>query len=624
MTQSNHDDRRDDHIDKKIETCLDITNPQSFFIFAGAGSGKTRSLIKAVQFALKKYRRSFQVKGRKICVITFTNAAVGVINLRTNYDPMVSVSTIHSFVWGMIQGYNQDIRVSLEKSIKIKIEELDEKEKKGRGGDASIKRLAKIKFYEERLAKLPLVKEFRYSPEDLQKDIDFVTHADVIRIGAEFLLEFPLMRQQLISRFPILLIDESQDTHKQLLEALIATQKAHSDQFVLGLFGDAMQQIYLQGLAKIETEIGSDWLTLDKVMNHRSNVRVVDLANAIRKQGDKKKQEPRSDKTNGFIRLFLAPNDADRQAIESSIYSKMAKITEDIKWDQPNEQVKSLVIEHHMAAHRMGFSRLFNVLRLIPDIYTELLGGSVRQLRVFSDQILPLKKALSSDDDFKVMNLLKEHSPLLRPEALKSGRSSLEQAKKACDELNVFWNNNPNPSFFQVLQKIKKSKLFSIPFDLDHFLDSAELEPPSHEEQELPPRFKVEEGRAWELFLLSEFNQIQPYKDYISGDSSFDTHQGVKGREFERVLAIIDDGQARGFLFDYEKLFGAKPPSPTDLKNTSEGKETSVDRTTRLFYVICTRAEQSLAVVAYTSNPRLVREKAIQADWFLDEEIINL
>ena len=32
----------DDEVEKEIENCLDLVSPKSFFLFAGAGSGKTR------------------------------------------------------------------------------------------------------------------------------------------------------------------------------------------------------------------------------------------------------------------------------------------------------------------------------------------------------------------------------------------------------------------------------------------------------------------------------------------------------------------------------------------------------------------------------------------------------
>jgi DNA helicase-2/ATP-dependent DNA helicase PcrA len=65
-------------------------------------------------------------------------------------------------------------------------------------------------------------------------------------------------------------------------------------------------------------------------------------------------------------------------------------------------------------------------------------------------------------------------------------------------------------------------------------------------------------------------------------------------------MVIMDDAEAKGFMFSYEKLFGAKDITSTDKKNEQEGRDTSIKRTSRLFYVACTRAEESLAVVAYT------------------------
>lgn len=46
-----------------------------------------------------------------------------------------------------------------------------------------------------------------------------------------------------------------------------------------------------------------------------------------------------------------------------------------------------------------------------------------------------------------------------------------------------------------------------------------------------------------------------------------------------------------------------------------------LDRTRRLFYVACSRAEKSLAIIAYTSNPESVKATLLANDWFEDEEI---
>ncbi len=129
--------------------------------------------------------------------------------------------------------------------------------------------------------------------------------------------------------------------------------------------------------------------------------------------------------------------------------------------------------------------------------------------------------------------------------------------------------------------------------------------------------------KALERFLETPFSQVANYARYISDDAPYDTHQGVKGREFERVMVVMDPAETRGFMFDYEKLFGAKQLSATDIKNQQEGKDTSLDRTRRLFYVTCSRAQRSLAIVAYSEAPQMVKQSMIANEWFDADEIVT-
>ena len=119
----------------------------------------------------------------------------------------------------------------------------------------------------------------------------------------------------------------------------------------------------------------------------------------------------------------------------------------------------------------------------------------------------------------------------------------------------------------------------------------------------------------------ASFDEIVSYWEYINDNTQFATHQGIKGLEYKRVAVIMDDDESGGFLFSYEKLFGAKNLSDTDRSNISEGKDNTISRTTRLFYVTCTRAEESLALLAYTKNAIATRDTAIQNKWFAQEEV---
>ena len=127
----------------------------------------------------------------------------------------------------------------------------------------------------------------------------------ICKITAEFISAKPSMQAVLINQFPFLLIDESQDTSRVLIDAFFALEKAHQGQFALGLFGDMMQRIYADGKPDLGKEIPESWSTPLKRMNHRSARRIVDLGNSIRRGADTNNQDQmaRDDSSQGHVRL---------------------------------------------------------------------------------------------------------------------------------------------------------------------------------------------------------------------------------------------------------------------------------------------------------------------------------
>ena len=103
------DNHIDDDVDTEIAECLNLEKSKSFFLFAGAGSGKTRSLVKALENINTSISEKMRLHGRQVGVITYTNNACAEIKRRLNNDSLVYVSTIHSFTWDLIRAFNADI-----------------------------------------------------------------------------------------------------------------------------------------------------------------------------------------------------------------------------------------------------------------------------------------------------------------------------------------------------------------------------------------------------------------------------------------------------------------------------------------------------------------------------------
>ena len=623
------DNNIDDHVDEVIYDCLNFDKPKSFFLFAGAGSGKTRSLVNVLKKIRKEKKQQLKINRQQIAIITYTNAACDDIKIRLGYDSIFSVSTIHSFIWELIENYHADIKEWIKIDLTAKILQLKELQTKSRGvNKTSIDRARKIESKTKRLNNLDEIKRFIYNPNGDNNTKDSLNHSEVINIGAYFLLHKPLMRDILTRKYPVLLIDESQDTKKELIDAFFSVQTKNQKHFSLGLFGDTMQRIYSDGKENLDQNLPKDWIKPAKKINHRCAKRIITLINKIRSSVDTQKQLPRIEKEDGVIRFFIVSQNLQNKAeIEDIITQKMASITEDELWSGNNNDIKTLTLEHLMAAKRMGFSELFEPLYKINKLKTGLLDGTLSGVRFFTKFVLPLIKAKQNNDDFDVARIVKKYSPLFKNNSLQI--KAIKQSNISVTSLFSLWDDNSDPKLIEILQNISKSGLFLIPESLMPIATRSKKDQDIVEEYGIVEQDKDEEDvqdkdemiDAWDNALLSTFTQIEAYNEYISDKAKFGTHQGVKGLEFPRVMVILDDEEAGGFMFSYDKLLGTKTPTPKDKKNVEDGKETSIDRTRRLFYVACSRAEKSLAIVNYSANPELVKANLLRNDWFKEDEI---
>lgn len=617
-----------DELRKTITACLDLEKPRSFFLYAGAGTGKTRAVVEAMDIFRNRYGTLFRQLGQKVAVITYTNAACDEIRRRIDFDPIFAVSTIHSFAWEQIRTYHKDVSALLHLRLSNEIAEIRKKQASGRpGSKAALEREVQIESKQKRLQYLDTIKQFTYNPNGENVGKNSLNHAEVIAISAAFLADRPLMRQILIQKYPILLIDESQDTQKDLIDAFLALQAEYPDQFSLSLFGDTMQRIYADGKVGLEQAIPADWERPAIVVNHRCPKRIVTLLNRIRSEADGAQQEPRKDAQEGVVRLFLINNDddLDKIKVEAEAARRMAEVTSDDKW-MNRQEVKVLTLEHHMAARRGGFDRFFEPLYRISTFRTGLLDGTLSGVAFFAQQVLSLVQAMQSKDRFAVAQVVKDHSPIVSPDRLSASKIPLEEirmADRSVKSMFSLWDDGADPLLLDVLKVISRTGLYDIPDVFAPILSDTE-----GQGAEVESGFAdAEDDRnpmvdAWREALSVPFSQLQAYVEYISDRSPFGTHQGIKGLQFPRVMVILDDNEARGWMFSYEKLLGAKALTETDEKNRLEGKDTSVDRTRRLFYVTCSRAQESLAVIVYSKETERVASYMSVIKWFKDDEIV--
>lgn len=608
---------KDLQVDETLEKCILSIPRKSFFLFAGAGSGKTHSLVLLLKKIRDSIGKDLLVQGKNVAVITFTNAATDEIVNRLDYSLVFHISTIHSFVWDAIKYYQADIKHLYCQYIQEDIQKLYEKQEKAKSKKTKTyqSNAEKIEHLKEKLGKAKAIEKFVYNPNGSNAEYNALNHAEVIKISAQMIMDNIMLQRIIAQRYPILLIDESQDTKKELVDAFFKIQENFSDIFTLGLLGDQKQRIYTDGKENMVNIIPSEWEQPVKRMNYRCAKRIVKLANTIGKDLDiYAEQNPKEDAADGLVRLFIVQqqNEIDKDDIEQTIMDIMCNQTHDAKWSGADADVKTLTLEHMMAARRLGFAQFFGPLSKVDKYQMAFLQGKVSELDFFTKEVLPIADSINGDGR-NALEILKAYSPLLSKQ---NTEKPYELYLRCRDDSQKVANIvNGNHSIRDVVKVVCSSQLLPVPEVLRQASILSTTDVNDEWEEDL---------QAWVMVMDLPINMVRGYDDYVNQRTRFDTHQGVKGLEFDRVMVIIDDSEAKGFMFSYDKLFGVKELTEIDKKHIEAGEESSVDRTQRLFYVTCTRAKESLAIVMYTSDSEKVKNQAISKGWFSEQEIVLL
>ncbi|ACU61676.1 UvrD-helicase domain-containing protein [Chitinophaga pinensis] len=594
----------DTSADHELRNCIDTK--QSFVMIAGAGSGKTTSLIKGLDYIRSRYGNQLRAKRQKIACVTYTTNAVDEIIGDVQGDSLFHVSTIHSFLWEIISPFQKDIKDWVKQRVREKIAKIQQAiQEYGPRVQQKTKDKDQAEFLrlEEVSRLIDSVNNFRYETgADYTKGI--IGHADILRMVPELIQGKTLLKKIVIQKFPFLLIDESQDTAPNVVECFLSVDAQKQSDFCLGFFGDPMQKIYLTGIGKIPDR--DNWKTIVKPENFRCASAVLELINLIRKPADQIEQTGgKMENVGGMLtpvvgsaRLFILPANEERSTNVEKVRNFIAREEQDPAWrDDSGSDLKILVLEHRMAAKRLGFEQLHAAFK---DGTPESIGsgfseGNSWALSLFQKYILPLIEAQSIGKQSNVMTLLRAFSPILEKEYLQKHKISAEDLKvldQTIKELVALFAD-PNISVAQILDLIETRRLAVLD---ERIAAKLRDEPLLIENAEAI-------SRVLEKYFQCSVNQLLGYDKYIREESVYSTQHDVKGSEFKRVIVILDDEEGkRSTLYSYEKLLGLKPLSDTDTENISEGTESVLDRTRRLFYVCCSRAQKDLAVIWFVQD----------------------
>lgn len=605
--------------DTELYQRLDGDGIRHFIMVAGAGSGKTTSLVKALAHIEKSQGKYLRRHGKQIACITYTEVAVKEIRSDVGNDPLFHVSTIHSFLWSVIKPFQSDLRQWVRDRLNSKIQEEQERIDKPRTRQTTKDHAAvNIERYQQQLQEITQVKSFKYGTgSDYTNGV--LGHSDILNIGPAFIQEHALMRSVVTRCFRIIFVDESQDTDPSFVEALRTIAREAQDSFCLGFFGDPVQKIYPQGMGRIPAEDG--WQILEKPDNFRCPQSIMKVINRIRAEDDGLwqtggRQEMLDGEwvpVEGTARVLVLPADERRQERLQGARQWLAEQNGDDGWleDEDEEVLRLLVLVHRMAATRLGFPNLYSALndRAPEDLKGGLIDGTAWVLRPFLYFVLPLLLARQEDGDFEIMRLLRRQCPLLQRDQLAGQNTAavLNALQEDIGTLGGLLDPESDSTIGDAVTLLRDRHLIALderfPGLIDGYAAGEAVAEPAPENAAL-------------RFMQCHARELWGYRRYIEKLSPFATQQGIKGAEFSKVLVVVDDEEGKSPTFSYGKYFGVTPLSDRDQENIAEGRDSVVDRTRRLFYVCCSRALSDLSVIVFAQDTAQMQQALLDKAFF--------
>ena len=536
--------------DNKIRECLD--KRQSFLLDAGAGSGKTYSLIKALNYIRGGVRSELVKNSQKVACITFTNVAKDEIIERTAHDPLFEVSTIHDFVWSVIK--------SFQKELKIAVATLNENlpNSSRRKHDTS-----------ELLPALEKCERIEYSDLGANYLEGRIFHDDLLEIALIMFQSHAMLSRIVATRYPFILVDEYQDTSDKVISILLSHVQEIETPPVIGFFGDKWQSIYPNVVGEIPTALREGLVSIQKEENYRCSVAVISLLNTIRTDIE---QKPAANNLPGSaVYVNLGGIDDVDNAI-----SKARKIVRDeFGWSNVGSDAKILFLTHRLISRRAGYEELWTAYRDRGVFYRDRFqSGEDEILRYFCEKCEPLIDAWRLGRAGKAVSVLSEKMSLIACSKEK------KRVSEALDQLVKISNNNV--TIEEILSHLNETRLIPLLDELELWMKRFLKHNNEGEEEEEDER----ERSFFEKLFKVPYKQIRAYQDILAQNLPYSTKHGVKGAEFDTVFVVLDDAGANWNQYSFGNFLAG-----------SDTRQSRFERTRNLFYVCCSRSKDKLAVI---------------------------
>jgi len=534
---------------RRVSACIDAG--RNFRLEAGAGAGKTYSLVQALKRLISARGTSLLQAGQKVACITYTEVARDEIARDIEHHPAILVNTIHAFSWAFMAQFQKSLR-ELVSALE------DRQEKIAEGGGLGSKRV-----------------EYNLGFFGVDDHKITLGHDDVPLFMAQ-LIGQPKFRKLLTQAFPVIFIDEYQDTNQRFMSAISEHFFAPGEGPLIGLFGDHWQTIYRGdfSLADYPNVEG-----INKGSNFRSAPAIVNVLNALRPELAQEVSDP---ELQGEARFFHAnsyigvrtntahskedvPSDIGKQFV----ISLRARLEME-GWNFAPTNTKILMLTHAALAAEQGYP-------LIEDIFDHNEAFAKKEdhvIRFLADTVEPMLDAYGRGKYGEMFRILGGTPPIRSHAEKLAWRTDMDRLTRLREQGTI-------GDVLDHLRTTRRPRLADNVTRREEELTAFGPEPVAEE-----PKTVARQRRLREV----PYSEVIELVSFLEGHTPFATQHSVKGAEFENVLVILGGGWNH---YNWPQLFELLQTRAITSKNTK-----GYHRARNLFYVAASRPKKRLAVLA--------------------------
>lgn len=582
-----------------------ILDKKSFVLEAGAGSGKTYTLIQTLNYLLQNKSETLKYNNQKIVCITYTNVAKNQIIERIQNNPLVVVSTIHEFLWDCIKSFNKQLIIEFdnvntdrhnEKPDKIELLDLQEK-------------IGTVEY-----------EDWVFSDFEQGK----VGHDDLIVLSKKMFEANELLTSIIASKYPYIFIDEYQDTAEDTVISLIDyLLERNKDKLIIGFYGDSYQKIYDTGIGSLQKYVDENKITLiTKPENYRSSEEVIKLLNNVRDNIKQVIPESKDIVSGGveFINCENYPARVDKQKItdyekllipiKNSNYDLVKKELEDKGWNfGKHSEDKILIIANSRVAERGGFGKLYKIYnkRFGPVTNDRLLKRDHPLTTLFVGTI---DKKTSIEREIGIEHLVKFHkkkdygnliSFLKRNSALSTNLKHHKDKKEITDKIDELIKIRESKTVKDVLDFVESNGLIVFNQGTLKLIEKTKINLDNISDENEKKKI-IKEVTFFNALISLQYKEVVNLFKHSQNENVFSTKHGTKGEEYRNVLVIIDDTSWKQ-MYNFQNFF-----------DNTENKPDRKLRSKNLFYVSCSRAKENLVILALSKMEEAAMN--VLKEWF--------